>query len=159
VEKNGVNITGATFSTYTITAVTETDEADYDVVISDANGSKTSTIGTLTVNQVSSSFTFYYGFNDTGSITAVADIFALQFNALVPLGATEIDGDFRSNATPKYLIWAEPATEPQKHYFFGDINNNGPIGGSNDLIGPPLSVGAFRVYITNYPDIQYINNP
>jgi Immunoglobulin I-set domain len=50
--KNGVNITGATASTFTIAAVQLSDAANYDCVITNAGGSATSSISALTVSAV-----------------------------------------------------------------------------------------------------------
>jgi Immunoglobulin I-set domain len=50
-QKNGANITGATVSSYTTPATATTDNgATFDVIVSNAAGSKTSTSATLTVN-------------------------------------------------------------------------------------------------------------
>ncbi|MBI3423071.1 MAG: VCBS repeat-containing protein [Acidobacteria bacterium] len=48
--KGGVNISGATGSSYSIAAATAADAANYDVVVSGACGSATSTVAALTVN-------------------------------------------------------------------------------------------------------------
>ncbi len=47
--KNGINISGATSSVYTIVSVTTTNAGTYSVVVSNAAGSKTSNNATLTV--------------------------------------------------------------------------------------------------------------
>lgn len=148
--KGGVNIPGANSSTLVFASATEANEGDYDVVITDANGNKASNIGTLTVNQVSSSITYYYGYNSTGLISTEAEIFALQFSGLSPIGSAITEADFRSLSVPKRLIIAYPSSEPLKHYYYGDTNNNGPIGGVNDLFGPAQTVGGFTVHISNY---------
>lgn len=48
--KGGVNIGGATSSSYTISSVNSADEASYDVVVSNSAGTATSSAATLTVN-------------------------------------------------------------------------------------------------------------
>ncbi|HEX4949980.1 MAG TPA: hypothetical protein VFZ34_25160, partial [Blastocatellia bacterium] len=48
--KNGAAIPGATNSTFMIAAVTTGDDADYDVTVTDANGSLNSNVAHLTVN-------------------------------------------------------------------------------------------------------------
>jgi hypothetical protein len=53
--KNGVTVFGATSSSFTISSVTIADEASYDVVITNAGGSVTSSAATLAVNPPSTS--------------------------------------------------------------------------------------------------------
>ena len=48
--KGGVNLGGATSSTYSLTAVTTNDAGNYDVVVNNSCGTATSTAATLTVN-------------------------------------------------------------------------------------------------------------
>ncbi len=48
--KGGVNISGATAATFTITGVTAGDAANYDVVVGSTCGASTSTVATLTIN-------------------------------------------------------------------------------------------------------------
>ncbi len=50
--KGGTNITGATNASYTITGVTATDAANYDVVVTGGCGNVTSTAVALTINAV-----------------------------------------------------------------------------------------------------------
>ncbi|HEX8999155.1 MAG TPA: choice-of-anchor Q domain-containing protein, partial [Blastocatellia bacterium] len=52
--KNSANITDATSSSYTIASVAAGDAGSYDVIVSGACGSQTSTAATLTINCVSS---------------------------------------------------------------------------------------------------------
>ncbi len=47
--KNGVNISGATSASYSLTSVQGTDAADYTVVVTNSVGSTTSSVATLTV--------------------------------------------------------------------------------------------------------------
>lgn len=54
--KNGTNISGATASTYVIGSVQTTDQASYDVVVTNSYGSATSTSATLTVEVPSAGF-------------------------------------------------------------------------------------------------------
>lgn len=49
-KKDGTAISGATASSYTISSVSNTDAGSYTVVVSNANGSTTSNVATLTVN-------------------------------------------------------------------------------------------------------------
>lgn len=54
--KNGTNISGATSSTYVIGSVQTTDQASYDVIVTNAYGSATSATATLTVQVPSAGF-------------------------------------------------------------------------------------------------------
>lgn len=54
--KNGTNISGATSSTYVIGSVQTTDQASYDVVVTNDFGSATSSAANLTVQTASSGF-------------------------------------------------------------------------------------------------------
>ncbi len=59
--KAGVNIVGATAATYTIASPVVADAGSYDVVVSGACGSQTSTAATLTVNAAPSATISYAG--------------------------------------------------------------------------------------------------
>lgn len=50
--KNGANISGATSATYSIAAVVAADAGEYDVVVTNVNGSATSSSALLTVNAI-----------------------------------------------------------------------------------------------------------
>lgn len=54
--KDGVNIGGATSADYTIASVAEADAGDYDVVVTNSEGSATSNVATLTVNSATSNW-------------------------------------------------------------------------------------------------------
>lgn len=54
--KDGVNIGGATSADYTIPSVSESDAGDYDVVVTNSEGSATSNVATLTVNSATSNW-------------------------------------------------------------------------------------------------------
>src|SRR5258705_6790107 len=74
--KSGVNITGATSSSYSITGVIAGDAGNYDVVVAGTCGAVTSSVATLFVNAITAiitqpvSQTACTGANSTFSVTA-----------------------------------------------------------------------------------------
>lgn len=147
-----VDVAGAISASYTIASVIEANEGTYRVVITDDNGRKDSNSATLTVNQaVAVTYIGYSGFSDSDTIVSEAQIlaFPVQLEFAHNANAT---ADFRSNSVPKYLHYAELATEPVKTYFFFVAGNEGAVPGT--LLRTYL-VGSYRVYSTNY---QTYNN-
>jgi hypothetical protein len=107
-QKNGGNISGATAASYTTpTTVAGDSGATFDVVVSNAVGSQTSTMATLTVNAVTVStidvVTYHYDNLRTGqnlkeTILTLANVNSTKFGKL---GAFTVDG--LVDAQPLYL--------------------------------------------------------
>ncbi|MGC2800238.1 MAG: hypothetical protein WCA41_00275, partial [Candidatus Acidiferrum sp.] len=107
-QKNSANIAGATSATYTTPATASTDTgAKFDVIVSNALGSQTSTMATLTVNPANSStinvVTYHYdnlrtGQNLNETILTPANVNSTTFGKL---GAFTVDG--LVDAQPLYL--------------------------------------------------------
>ncbi len=107
-QKNSVNISGATAASYTTAATTSSDNgALFDVIVSNAAGSQTSTMATLTVNAVTASaidvVTYHYDNLRTGqniheTILTPANVNSTTFGKL---GAFTVDG--LVDAQPLYL--------------------------------------------------------
>ena len=94
-QKNGVNISGATASSYTITDVQASDAGNYDVIVSNASGLVTSSTASLTVN--------------TGSLGLVLQAEnATLYGALVRTNQTGYTGTGFAdyiNASGDYVEW------------------------------------------------------
>lgn len=86
--RNGVNIAGATGSSYTIASVTTGDAGSYDCVVSNACGSQTSNAANLTVK--------LGDFNGDGQI-GLSDLSTLLENFGTSTGASYADGDMDSD--------------------------------------------------------------
>jgi hypothetical protein len=107
-QKNSVNISGATAASYTTPATVSGDNgAKFDVIVSNAAGSQTSAMATLTVNAVTVStidvVTYHYdnlrtGQNLNEAILTPANVNSAKFGKL---GAFSVDG--RVDAQPLYL--------------------------------------------------------
>lgn len=142
--KGGIEIVGETGSTLTLTAVDGADEDNYDVIVTNPVGSVTSDVATLTLGEVA-----LWGWRDTVP-TTVGHITALQGSGAFTAGGTII-ADFRANNVPKYLVMAEPSTEPAKTKWWADATNYGNIGDADlDLFDDPVIIGSWRVYVTVY---------
>lgn len=98
-------------------------------------------------------FMSYWGWSDSNIVEELSDITSLQKSQLFVTN-NSIIADFRENMLPKYLIMAEPISEPEKTKWFITTFNKGNIGGTNNFFGTPIIVSGYRVYISNYKTQQ-----
>jgi len=146
--KNGTNIPGATTNSYNIPNVQAGDVGTYDCVVSGPINSVNSNAVQLTVGIVAR-----WGFADTQPAD-INDVNNLQHSGSFASGTT-IVADYTDNNAPKYLSMAEPSTEPAKTYWFGAVDNQGPIGNPDtDAFIVVGIIGPWRVYTTVNPTQQ-----
>jgi len=100
-------------------------------------------------------FIAYWGYvDDPSTLTTSGSITGLQGSGVFNHGA-DVLADYRSNTVPKFLVMAQPLTEPAKIDWYGSTLNQGQIGNPDtDLFKAPITVGTFDVYITVYPTTQ-----
>lgn len=100
-------------------------------------------------------FIAYWGWVDSvEEVNSLETIQALQGNKTLPINSN-VSADYRQNSVPKYLIMAEPITEPVKTKWYGSTLNQGTIGvNEDDLFGTPSTVDGMRVYSTAYKTQQ-----
>lgn len=151
--KNGVAISGASASTYSLTNAIQGDTGNYSVTLTNPCGSVTSNTVSVTVSQSVVLVNVYWGWKDA-PITTTAEILDLQGSGQVATGANTIIANYTQNSAPKYLIMAEPADQPLKRKWFGTDLNKGDIGTDQDLFGAPVIIGGYRVYTTAYKTSQ-----
>lgn len=152
-KKGGVDITGATSASYSIVNANSGSIGTYTVLITNPCGSLLSSGASVGVVTPPQTALIYWGWTDSSTITNLSQIISLQNSASYPSGQ-DISASFMANSSPKYLVMAEPATEPLKTKWYGSPQNNGNIGTSNDLFPAPTTISTFRVYITAYQTQQ-----
>lgn len=146
--KNGAPIGGATAATLALTNIQAGDVASYDCVVTNPVNSVITNAVTLSLG-----ITAGWGWSDLPP-AVLADLQAGQGSASFPSGGT-ITADFRANTQAKFLWMYEPVSQPAKVKWFGDVNNNGPIGDpNNDLFGATFTISGFRVYVTVFKTLQ-----
>lgn len=146
-KKNGVNISGATSSSYSISSALELDEASYTVLISDMNGSTLlSNVATLTVNAGSVAISFGFFLEDpTVSITEDS-IGALPNNISIASGANISMSIPQANADGYWIVTKEPVSEPIKTKYFNTAFNQGDI--PDAAYQAAIVSAGFRYYVT-----------
>jgi hypothetical protein len=96
-----------------------------------------------------STFAAFWGVKDTAGALSEATIEAGSSGTFT--NNAQVDANFTSNILPKYLWVAIPVAQPLKTKWYVSVLNNGNIGTPDDLFDAPVTVGAYRFYITNYP--------
>ncbi len=148
--KNGVAIAGATFPTYTKTVARLVDAGDYDVVVSNEDGSSTSAAGTLSVNILPPTIATQPAsqlvpIGNTGNFSVVAD------------SEGPISYQWRKNGTniagATSASYAEPNIQPLSAASFDVITTN--AGGSTGSMAAALTVDLFTSDIKGSRAITY----
>jgi len=147
--KGGVNIPGATNSSYNIPSISSGDQATYDCVIHDGlSNSLTSSTATLTVTAAVVNFTAYWAWVGTDPFTALqtADSLTYQGNGSFVSG-NSIIADYRSAPNLQFLVLKVPSTESIKQVWSNGPFNNGNI--PDPVWRSSFVTGGFRYYVTN----------
>lgn len=100
-------------------------------------------------------FTAYWGWvDDPSDVSTTEDILNLQGSGVFNHNAS-VTADYRANNEPKYLVMAQPLTEPARIDWYCSPFNQGQIGNPDtDLFNAAIAVGQFAVYISVYPTQQ-----
>lgn len=99
---------------------------------------------------VAPQITVHWTAQDSNTLPTGSQILAWPNNADYTSGGTLTADYTEYNTSPKYLLFAEPLTEPEKTVYYFSEDDKGFIG----VDGPwaeGVEIGSFRVYITNYP--------
>jgi hypothetical protein len=94
--------------------------------------------------------TVYWTAQVSNTLPTESELLAWPNNADYTSGGTLTADYVPYNTAPKYLLFAEPFTEPAKTVYYFSSDDNGFIGSSGPW-ADGVHIGAFRVYITNYP--------
>ena len=139
--KDGVNISGATGATLTLTNVVPTTAGNYTVVVTNAAGSVTSAAGTLTV-----AFARLVNLSILTSLATAGDTFTMGY---------VVGGSGTSGAKPLVIRAAGPSLgalgvsgtldDPKIEFFAGPVktSENDNWGGSPTIANAMSAVGAF----------------
>lgn len=99
-------------------------------------------------------YTAYWGWLDAKATLTLSDIQGLQGSGLF-VDQQDILADYTSNTEPKYLVFAEPISQPLKTKWYVSTTNKGTIGrNADDLFGSPVTVDGYRYYMTNWKTQQ-----
>lgn len=120
----------------------------YTIEMRDAASTGTTVTASTTLTQPAQVLRAFYGWKADKTTLTTTQIQA--GTAVDHAAGADITADYRANAQPQFLWFAEKATEPVKTKWYGSADNNGSIGTDQDLFGPYIMVGEWRFYITEY---------
>lgn len=146
--KAGVAIGGATTSTLNLNNIQVGDIANYYCIVTGPSNNIQS--NTVTINQ---GIQVGWGWMNSTPATLQDLTTNQKGNATITTG-NPVVADFRGNTNFQILYMFEPSTEPAKTKWYGDVNNNGPIGDPNNDLFITETIGAYRVYYTVFPTQQ-----
>ncbi|MDP4261181.1 MAG: T9SS type A sorting domain-containing protein [Bacteroidota bacterium] len=142
--KGGINITGATSSSFTLTSTATTDAGNYDVVVSGTCGTLTSSVAILTVNAAGT----WLGITSTDWNTPsnwCGGIPVSTTDVIIPSLAPNMPGLAGGNGTARNIT----------------INAGGSLtisaGGTLDLLGSIINNGTFNAAAGNINFLGVIN--
>jgi hypothetical protein len=94
--------------------------------------------------------TVYWTAQDSNNYPTGSEILAWPDTANYTSGGTLTANFTPYNTAPKYLLFAEPLDEPEKTVYYFSDDDKGFIGPDGPW-AEGVEIGAFRVYMTNYP--------
>lgn len=114
------------------------------------------TSDTTTIDMSIQQITARWSYQNTNTVPSEIAITEFSNTAKFNTGGTLI-ADYSSFPTSKYLMFAEPATEPEKTKYYISSLDNGTIGDTGSPWATPIIIGQYRFYITKYP--TYTDTP
>lgn len=145
--RDGILISGATNSSYTLTNAQLSDSGStFFVTATNSAGQQVSSTATLTVTASIVGF-LYYNASDPGpTLQGGDDPFTYQQSYTITHNAS-ISVPIPSGATPNmYLVFKIPDTESAKNTWFSTVLNNGSI--PDSVFQSPTTFGGFTYYYT-----------
>jgi hypothetical protein len=149
-QKNSANIAGATAASYTTPATVATDSgAKFDVIVSNAVGSQTSAMATLTVNAATSStvnvVTYHYDNLRTGQNLNETTLTPANVNSATfgKLGSFSVDG--LVDAQPLYLSAMAMPTVGTKNVLYVATENDSVYAFDADSVNGTTSAYLWKI--------------
>jgi len=163
-KKNGLDLSGETAQTLSLTSVTSGDAGNYSVVITDNTGQVlTSNNALLLVVAAAITGSYYYGDTDYfAALSAGTDAISYQGTFSITHNAPIVPPYPLAAGNNKMLVIRVPVGESLKTTWFNTAFNNGTIQPSDGIFRVPLTPAGlplYTYYLTELASSFDFNNP